>query len=66
MLPTSRDNYYEKQKFTKNNIKKVRPGNGIHPRYYDRLMNKKAPKNLFKGEPLTKKILSLLKIDIKK
>jgi pseudaminic acid synthase len=54
------------EKFTKDNIKRIRPGNGIHPKYYNKLMNKKVPKNLFKGEPLTKKILSLLKIDIKK
>ena len=54
------------EKFTKDNIKRIRPGNGVHPKYYNKLMNKKVPKNLFKGEPLTKKILSLLKIDIKK
>ena len=54
------------EKFTKDNIKRIRPGNGIHPRYYNKLMSKTAPKNLFKGNPLTKKILRLLKIDIKK
>ena len=54
------------EKLTKDNIKKIRPGNGVHPRYYNSIINKKAPKNLFKGDPLTKKILSLLKIDIKK
>ena len=54
------------EKFTKDNIKRIRPGNGIHPRYYNKLMSKTAPINLFKGNPLTKKILSLLKIDIKK
>ena len=50
----------------KDNIKKIRPGNGVHPRYYNSLINKKSPKKLFKGDPLTKNILSLLKIDIKK
>lgn len=54
------------EKLTKDNIKKIRPGNGVHPRYYNSIVNKKSPKNLFKGDPLTKNILSLLKIDIKK
>ena len=54
------------EKLTKDNIKRIRPGNGVHPRYYNSLINKKSPKNLFKGDPLTKNILSLLKIDIKK
>jgi len=59
-------NIQKGEKLTKDNIKKIRPGNGVHPRYYNSLINKKSPKNLFKGDPLTKNILSLLKIDIKK
>ena len=59
-------NIQKGEKLTKDNIKKIRPGNGVHPRYYNSIINKKAPKNLFKADPLTKKILSLLKIDIKK
>ena len=59
-------NIQKGEKLTKDNIKKIRPGNGVHPRYYNSLINKKSPKKLFKGDPLTKNILSLLKIDIKK
>ena len=37
------------EKFTKDNIKVIRPGNGLHPREYERLMGKKVlcdiPKN---------------------
>jgi len=51
-------------KFTKENIKKIRPGFGISPIYYDKILNKKSPINLIKGEPITKKILKRLKIKI--
>tara|TARA_B100000886_G_scaffold337016_1_gene296906 strand:+ start:269 stop:1303 length:1035 start_codon:yes stop_codon:yes gene_type:complete len=45
------------EKFTPLNIKKVRPGNGLSPHYYEKLINKKSPKKLIKGEPLKKNIL---------
>jgi len=41
------------QKFTKKNIKRIRPGNGLEPRLYEGLIGKKAKKNLHKGNPLT-------------
>ncbi len=44
-------------KFTKENIKKIRPGNGLSPIHYNKILRKKSPKNISKGEPLTKKIL---------
>ena len=41
--------------FTKDNIKSVRPGDGIHPKFFDKIIGKKAKKNLYKFNPLTKK-----------
>lgn len=35
-----------------NNIRSIRPGNGLHPRYYEEILGKKATKNLLRGEPL--------------
>ena len=37
---------------TKNNIKSVRPGHGLHPKYYNQLLGKKFVKNVDRGEPL--------------
>lgn len=39
--------------FTDKNIKSVRPGSGLHPKYYNDIIGKKALKNLKKGEPLS-------------
>ncbi|MFH0898458.1 MAG: pseudaminic acid synthase [bacterium] len=40
------------QTLTKENVKIVRPGNGLHPKYFDDILGKKASKNLKKGTPL--------------
>ena len=40
------------EKFTKNNIKRIRPGYGLPPLYYKRLLNKKSLINIKKGTPL--------------
>ena len=50
------------EKFTNINIKRVRPSHGLAPIYYERLLNKKSPTNLYKGNPLKKSILKKLKI----
>ena len=50
------------EKFTNINIKRVRPSYGLAPIYYERLLNKKSPANLYKGNPLKKSILKKLKI----
>ena len=49
------------EKFSKENIKVIRPGYGIAPRYYKFLLNKRSPINLTKEEPLTKQILDFFK-----
>ena len=33
------------EKFSKNNIKRIRPGHGLPPIYYEKLLNKKSPFN---------------------
>lgn len=50
------------EKFTKLNLKIIRPGKGIQPVYFKDLMNKKSPKKIKKGTPLNNKVLKDLKI----
>lgn len=45
------------EKFTENNIKRVRPGNGISPQYFKFLLNKKSPFKIKKNSPINKKVL---------
>ncbi|MDD3000422.1 MAG: pseudaminic acid synthase [Candidatus Riflebacteria bacterium] len=40
--------------FTEENIRCIRPGYGLHPRYYEETIGKKAVKDLAKGTPLRK------------
>ena len=41
----------EGQTLTEENIRVVRPSNGLHPRYYNSLLGKKITKNISKGTP---------------
>mgnify|MGYP001208876704 CR=1 FL=1 len=52
------------ENFTKNNIKKIRPGFGVGPIYYDKILKKKSPANLKKEIPFSKNLLKKLKIKI--
>ncbi len=49
------------EKFTKDNIRVIRPGYGLPPKYYNLILNKKSPLNISIGEPLKKEILKILK-----
>lgn len=40
------------EKFTKKNIKVIRPGYGLEPKYYNKILNKKSPIEIKKEEPL--------------
>jgi len=52
------------EKFTKKNIRIIRPGFGIQPIYLEKLLNKKSPFDI-KGEtPLKKSLLKKLRISI--
>ena len=42
------------EKFTKDNVKVIRPGYGLEPKYLDKILNKKSPIKISKGEPLKK------------
>ena len=38
---------------TRHNLKAIRPGNGLPPKYYDKFLNKKVSRDLQKGTPLS-------------
>jgi pseudaminic acid synthase len=38
------------EKFTNENIKAIRPGFGLHPKYLPQILGKKAVKDLKKGD----------------
>ena len=40
------------QKFTKDNLRVIRPGHGLEPKYFNKILNKKSPINIKKDEPL--------------
>jgi len=42
--------------FTKDNIKVIRPGDGLHPRYYEEILGEKASMDIKKGMPLMNSI----------
>ena len=48
------------EKFTKNNIKVIRPGYGLAPKYYNKILNKKSLINISKDEPLKSMIIKSL------
>ncbi len=50
------------EKFTRKNIRVIRPGFGIHPVYFDKLINKKSPFYIKSQTPLKKKLLKILRV----
>ncbi|MDA3788948.1 MAG: pseudaminic acid synthase [Desulfobacula sp.] len=42
-----------KEAFSPGNIRSIRPGYGLHPRYMDQIIGKKAKKNIPQGTPLS-------------
>jgi len=41
------------ERFTKKNVRSIRPGYGLHPRYYEIVIKRKAKKDIKRGDPLT-------------
>ncbi len=39
--------------FTEKNIRSIRPGDGLHPQYLQKILGKKAARDLKRGEPLS-------------
>ena len=50
------------EKFSLKNIKVIRPGFGVHPIYFEKLINKKSPFNIRNQTSLKKSLLNKLKI----
>jgi pseudaminic acid synthase len=50
------------EKFTSKNIKRIRPGYGLEPKYFNLLLGRRAKSNLKSGNPLKKNILKFYKI----
>ena len=48
------------EKFTKYNIRVIRPGYGLAPKYFNKILNKKSPVNVSKDEPLKPNVLKNL------
>lgn len=46
------------EKFTENNIRVIRPGQGLLPKYYDDILGRYALKNIDRGTPLSWNIVS--------
>jgi len=46
------------EKFTRKNIKVIRPGFGIHPIYFEKLLNKKSPFSIKAETPLKKCLIN--------
>jgi len=42
---------------TSENVRSIRPGYGLHPKYYKEILGKKFNKNISRGEPLTLKMI---------
>ena len=57
------ENIKKGEKFNNQNIRRIRPGYGLEPKYYEKLVGRKSPIALDKGEPLKKFILYKLKIN---
>ncbi len=51
-------------KFTKKNIRIIRPGFGVQPFYFEKLLNKKSTSDIKRETPLKKSLLKKLKIII--
>lgn len=45
------------EKFSKKNIKVIRPGYGLEPKYFNKILNKKSPIKIEKYEPVKSSIL---------
>ena len=48
------------EKLNNKNIKIIRPGNGLHPKYFKKLIGKKFKKNYFRRNATKKKFISII------
>lgn len=47
------ENIKKGEKFTEKNIRSIRPGHGMEPKYYDKILGKTAKVDMEKGEPFS-------------
>ena len=52
------------EKFTKKNLRIIRPGYGVQPVYFEKLINKRSPINIKRETPLKKLLIKKLRIFI--
>ena len=45
------------EQFSPENVRSIRPGDGLHPKYFEWLMGKKATRNIKRGTPLYKDLI---------
>ena len=50
----------EGEVITKENIRSIRPGYGLHPKYYNNIIGKKFIKDVERGEPLSLNMIESL------
>ena len=43
--------------FTKENTRVIRPGNGLAPKYYDKIIGLRASKDIERGMPLVRRLI---------
>ena len=46
-------NISKNEKITKKNVRVIRPGFGMKPKFFDKIIGKKASKNIEMGEPIS-------------
>ena len=51
------------EKFSNDNIRVIRPGYGLAPKYLNQILNKKSPINILKHEPLKQSILKNISLN---
>jgi pseudaminic acid synthase len=52
------ENIKEGEELTKNNIRSIRPGFGLHPKYYNEILGKRLNCDLEKGDRLSLEYIS--------
>ena len=45
------------EKFSPDNIKVIRPADGLHPRYFESIMGKRSPVDIKAGTPLKQNLI---------
>ena len=51
------DDIKKGEKFTLENVRSIRPSNGLHPKYYEDVLGKVAKQDLVFGTPLKKEYI---------